>query len=60
MINNEIKNKIDEIRKCEEKTERKGLIHKANKYKYHSQQYETIRSFGESIYNAKVNIDESD
>ena len=40
------KNKIDEIKKWEEKTNGKELIYKANKYKYDSQQYETIRSFG--------------
>ena len=40
------KNEIDEIKKWEEKTNAKELIYKANKYKYDSQQYETIRSFG--------------
>ena len=34
-------------------------MHKANKYKYDFQQYETIRSFGKSIYNGKINIDET-
>ena len=40
------KNEIDEIKKWEEKTKGKDLIYKANKYKYDSQQYETIRAFG--------------
>ena len=34
-------------------------MHKANKYKYDFPQYETIRSFGKSIYNDKINIDET-
>ena len=32
------------------KNKRKDLIHETNKYKYDFQQYEFIRSFGESIY----------
>ena len=60
MRTNEIKNEIDEIRKWKEKTERKDLIYKANKYKYDFQQYETIRSFGNNIYNGKFSIDEAE
>ena len=52
---NEIKNEIHEIKKWEEKVWRKDLIYKANKYKYDFQQYETIRSFGDTIYNGKTN-----
>ena len=60
MRTNEIKNEIDEIKKWEEKIKRKDLIYKANKYKYDFQSYETIRSFGESIYTGKINTDESE
>ena len=35
-------------------------MYKANKYKYGFQQHETIRSFGESIYTRKINIDEAE
>ena len=45
------------LKKREEKIKQKDLIYKANKYKCNFQQYETIRSFGESIYNGKINID---
>ena len=58
--NNEIKNEIDEVKKREEKIKQTDLIYKANKYKYDFQQYETIRSFGESIYTGKINIDEAE
>ena len=48
------------IKNWEEKIKWKNLIHKANKYKYHFQQYQTIRSFGESIYSGKININEAE
>ena len=42
------------------KNQTKELIYKANKYKYDFQQYETIRSFGESIYAGKTTTDETE
>ena len=35
-------------------------MYKASKYKYDFLQYETIRSFGENIYNGKMNIDKAE
>ena len=58
MRTNKIKNKIDEIRKWEEKIEPKSLKYKTNKCLCDFQQFETIRSFGDSIYTGKINIDE--
>ena len=58
--NNKIKNKWDKITEWEEKIKRKGLICKTNEYKYDFQQYETIRSFGESIYAGKSSTDEAE
>ena len=60
MRTNKIKNKIDKIRKWEEKIERKSLKYKTNKYLCDFQQFETIRSFGDSIYTGKINIDEAE
>ena len=57
---NEIKNEIDEIRKWEEKIKRKDLNDKTNKYLYEFQQFETRRSFGDSICTGKINIDEAE
>ena len=54
----EINNKINEIRKWEEEIKRKDLKCKTNKYLFDFQQFETIRSFGDSIYTGKINIDE--
>ena len=56
----EIKNEIYEIKKWKEKIKRKYWKHEAGKYKYDFQQYETIRSFGQSIYAGKINIHEAE
>ena len=56
-----MKNEIDEIKKWEAKIRRKlDLVYKARKYKYDFQQYEIIYSFGDSIYNGKISIDEAE
>ena len=61
MRNNEIKTEIDEIKKWEEKIRQKDLVYKKIYiYKYDFQQYETITSFEDSIYNGKISIDEAD
>ena len=60
MKNNEIKTEIDEIKRWEEKITGKDLIYKTNKYKYDFLQYETIRSFGDSICNGKTSIHKAD
>ena len=49
MWNIEIKNEINDIKKFEEKINRKDLIYKAGKYEYYFRLYETQRSFGKSI-----------
>ena len=54
-----IKNETDKIKKWEGEIKRKDLLYKTNKYKNNFQQYEMIRSFGESIYTDKINIDEA-
>ena len=48
------------IRKWEEKIKRKDLKYKTNKYLYNFPQFETIRSFRDSIYTGKINIDEAE
>ena len=59
MRTDETKNEIYEIKKWEEKIKRKDLKYDAGKYKYDFQQYETIRSFGESICFGKISIHEA-
>ena len=57
---NEIKNEIYEIKKWEEKSRGKDLKYETNKYVYDIQQFETIRSFGDSIYTGKININQAE
>ena len=59
MKTDEIKNEIDEIRIWDGKIKPKDLKYKANKYLYDFQQFETIRSFGDSIFTGTINIDEA-
>ena len=40
------------------KIKQKDLIYRTNKSKYDFQQYETLRSFDESIYAGKITVDE--
>ena len=60
MRNDEIKNEVYEIKKWENKIRRKDLKYEANKYVFDFQRFKTTRSLGESIYNGKINIDESE
>ena len=48
------------FKKWEEKITQKDLICRTNKYKYYFQQYKTVRSFGESIYDGKIKITTDD
>ena len=42
------------LKNWKKKLNEKDLIYKTNQYKYDFQQYETIRSFSESIYFPKI------
>ena len=56
MRTNETKNETDETEKWKEKIKRKNLRYETNKYTYDFQQYESIRSFDDSIYTPETNI----
>ena len=60
MRTNEIKNEISDIKKWESKIKRKDLKYETKTYIYNFQQYDTIRSFDDNIYNDKINIDEDE
>ena len=55
-----LKNEIDEIKKWESKIKRKDLKYETKNRTYDFQQYHTIRSFGDSIYTGKINVDEAE
>ena len=55
-IQNEIKLEKDEIKKWKEMIKRKDLKCEVNKYKFDFQLFKTIKSFRNTIYNGKINI----
>ena len=57
--NNEINSELNEIDKFEENVSKNNLIYEANKCTYNSQQFKTIRCFGESINNGKTAINKA-
>ena len=57
MKNSEFKNEKDEIKNWKNKIKRNDLNYETNKYIFGFQQFETIKSFGDSIYTDKINID---
>ena len=57
MKNSEFKNEKDEIKNWKNKIKRNNLNYETNKYIFGFQQSETIKSFGDSIYTDKINID---
>ena len=44
----------------EERIKRRDLKYETNRYEFDFQQFETLKSFGDSIYNGKISIDEAD
>ena len=59
MRTNEIKNKINDIKKWQSKIKRKDLKYEAKNYIYDLQRYDTaIRPFVENICSGKININE--
>ena len=59
-MRNEIKYEIYEIKNWENKIRQEDLRYETNRYRYDTQQSETVRSFGDSIYNGKISIDEAE
>ena len=55
-----LKMKYMKPKKWEGTIKPKSLNYEASKYNYDFQQYETIRSFGESIYAGKISIHETE
>ena len=57
---NTIKNEWNKILKIEEKIDRKNITYKTNRYTFNFKQFETIRSFCDSIFTAKTIVGEAD
>ena len=54
MRTNKTKNEIGKIKKWKNKIKRKKIKLETNRYIFDFQQFETIRYFGNSIYNGKI------
>ena len=46
--------------KLKKNVDREKLIYKANKHTYDFRKYNTIRTFGEDIYEGKITLEEAD
>ena len=60
MRTNEIKNEINDIKIWGSKIKEKYLKYETKNYIYGFQQYDTEKSFGDSIYTGNINRDEGD
>ena len=60
MRNNAFKNEIYKTKKWENKVKQKDLKFETNRYNFGFQQYETIRSCGDSMYTGKIRVDEAE
>ena len=58
--NSEIRNELNEIKKLEERIDRNDLKYETNKYVYNFQQFETIRSWDDSIFSEKISISQAE
>ena len=57
---NEAKKVINKIFKIEKNVDRGKLVYDAGKYKYDFRTFNTIRTFGEDIYDSKITLEEAD
>ena len=51
---------IDKIKEIENAIDREKLIYKSNKYTYDFRNFQTIRTFGEDIYEGEITFEEAD
>ena len=51
---------INKILKIEKNVDREKLVYESGRYKYDFRKFNTIRTFGEDIYNGKITLEEAD
>ena len=56
----EAKEEINKILKIEKNVGREKLVYDAGKYRHDSRTFNTIRTFGEDIYDVKITLEEAD
>ena len=55
-----LKDSLKKFLKIEKIIDREKLIYKTNKYTYDFRKFNTIRTFGEDIYDGKITLEEAD
>ena len=60
LVNNEAKEEFEKIVKIEKTTDREKLVYKANGNTYDFRKFQTIRTFGNDIYEGKITLEEAD
>ena len=58
--NDEAKKKLDKIKEIEKNVDRKKLVYETNEYTYSFKKFQTIKTFGRDIYEAKITLEEAD
>ena len=56
----ESKKELNKIKEIEKNVDREKLIYKTNKHPYDFRTFKTIGTFGESVYNGKITLEEAD
>ena len=56
----EAKEEIEKIVKIEKTIDQEKLIYKSNKNTYDFRRFQTIRTFGEDMYDSKITLEEAD
>ena len=56
----EAREEINKILKIEKNVDREKLVYEAGRYKYDFRKFNTIRTFGEDIYEGKITLEEAD
>ena len=56
----EAREEINKILKIEKNVDWEKLVYQAGKYKYDFRKFNTIRTFGEDIYNGRITLEEAD
>ena len=58
--NDEAKEELKKITELEKNVDREKLLYKASGNTYHFRKFQTIRTFGEDIYEGKITLGEAD
>ena len=59
MKNDEAEKELDKIKEIEKNVDRDKLIYETNEYTYSFKNFQTIKTFGQDIYEGKITIKET-